>query len=966
MAADVKLYQREGYDRLVIDSTRATVSAADEKRISLGQADRLVVDEAAVLGRAISALSKKAGSIDITLTDAVTDTRHFKIGTRLIIDMFVDGTVIAAQQAAEVKPQIRDEMPPSPAEKAGSAMALAAAIIADGVAETVFDAVEEVTPAQNALPEVDEVTPQMPVVETISAAAHPTIVTLSSTSPFSVAAFVRLNRLFLVSDQPKAGLPPQITGAGDELGWEIREVAIAEGSKAWVVDIPDAAFVRAEGGRLVWRFIISDQKPEGMTSAGLRRDFSDPSNPAVEILLSEPQKALRVTDPDYGDDLAVFTTAQARHRFADAYDFVDFDILPAAVGAVVKPESDGVRVAIKGNAVRVEKRGGLIIGQESHNDIVAAYQTPEEDAKVEAIDKVSLSNSPVLFFNEWGAQLSDVAFVGKRQQLDKTLSETQKTAKIDILLDLAKLMLSRGMGAEAAGYLAMAGTYNPLIVEAPEYKALKGAAHFLSRQYDLAIPEFSDKGLNKLAEIRLWHTASLAALGQMAAARNLYPDNADMTLAYPLSIRMAVIPPVIAAFIDGGDGEKALDIIGIIDVQNKKTLNVEDIATIAYLKGQAQKIGGYPEKAIESLSEASLTDKLGPYGIRSEMMLVEDALKREVITRDEAIKRLERLRFAWRGDALEQQIYEALGQVYIDNNQPRQGLNILKRAAENAEDIKGRRAIVRRMSEAYNTLFLGDNFENLDPVEAVSVYDEFKELTPVGDTGNALIDRLADKLMDIGLLSRAVTVLQDKMERLEGGEHAIKTGLRIAAIQLIDRQPQATLETLKTVDTMIRRYDGEGGDDLNAKIVLLKARAYSDNDEADKALFIMEGLPDTDDLLRLRVDTAWRAGNWVVVADSLQKLIMRENLTPSVPPTQEQAQMILNAAIALNLSDQYNTLQMLAANYDRVMKQTPVYKTFQLVTRASNAATLSDRQTLLDMTSEVDLFRAFLENTKTP
>gem|GEM_PF-5025236 len=43
------------------------------------------------------------------------------------------------------------------------------------------------------------------------------------------------------------------------------------------------------------------------------------------------------------------------------------------------------------------------------------------------------------------------------------------------------------------------------------------------------------------------------------------------------------------------------------------------------------------------------------------------------------------------------------------------------------------------------------------------------------------------------------------------------------------------------------------------------------------------------------------------------------------------------------------------------MKQSPLYKTFLLVSRPQNISNLADRETLLDVTSEVDLFQSFLE-----
>jgi tetratricopeptide (TPR) repeat protein len=383
---------------------------------------------------------------------------------------------------------------------------------------------------------------------------------------------------------------------------------------------------------------------------------------------------------------------------------------------------------------------------------------------------------------------------------------------------------------------------------------------------------------------------------------------------------------------------------------------------LAYLKGRSQSVTGHPDEAISNLYKASLNDKLGPYGIRSELLLIEDEMAREVIEKEEAIQRMERLRFAWRGDDLETQIQKSLGNLYIQNGEPRKGLNILKRAAKNTKSLQDRRAIVRVMADAYKGIFLNENFADVDPMIAIAIYDEFKELTPVGDEGNALIDGVADKLMGINLLSRATSVLSDKMHRLGKGQDAIKTGLRIAAIQLIDRNPENALKTLAKIDQMIAPYTGEDKDELLSKIVLLKARSYSDSGEPETALFMTEGLDDSDDVIRLRVDTAWRSGRWVAVTDNLSKLLARQDISASTPPTAEQTQLILNQAVALSLSDQYDALQRFAGQYDLVMKQSPSYKTFLLVSRPQNISNLADRETLLGVTAEVDLFKDFLDS----
>lgn len=977
MAADIAVYPRQGYDRVVMEGVVVTVVSESNTNLVIKTDTPIDLQSGFRKTPAVQSVVNKDGQSEIIFAKGVTKTRNFKIGKRFILDVFFDRTAVveqapAVQPAKDVVPEPKPETKPTseqtptatPEEPSNDVRFMD---VIENQWESFLNGMdlpevaEDATPTDEKLHEVDEETPKASMLDSIPPEAQPTIITVSSTTPFNMAVFKRYDRLIMIADTAQIALPPQIEGMGATLKWELTEIPMDD-VKAWMMLLPQNAYIRPEGGGMVWRFIVSDQDPE-LSSADFRRRMDDKNNPAVDVMIANATKIIRFPDPDYGDDLAVFTVTGADSRMTVPLDYIDFDVIPAVTGVVVKPQSDGVRVLLNEGYVTIEKRDGLIVAEKPQDDVADAYLNPQFEG--DPAENFNLSKSRIFYFNDWGADTPFDDLLDRRQELDLSLSVMEDDQKPQAILALAKFFLSQSMGQEALGYLKFVSDVNPEIGKSPEYKALKGAAHFLARQYDLSAAMFDDETLNKNKESRLWRSAAFARQDMQDEALALYTDDAvEMTREYPFAIQMQILPPIIRMMINTRRGERALEIAEILEAEDEENLSTEEFATIAYLKGLAQKISGFPEKAMASLSKASLSDKLGPYGIQSEMMLVDDGVKRETLPLPDAIKRMERLRFAWRGDDLETQIYQKLGRLYIDNNQPQQGLNILKRAAETTKSVKERRDTVRAMSTAYNELFVGEGFEALDPVEAITIYDEFKELTPVGEQGNKIIDRLADKLMDIGLLSRAVSVLQDKMERLGEGEHAIKTGLRIAAIHLLDRQPLAAQETLKKVDEMIADYRGDNKNDLNEKIVLLKARALSDSGDVDDALFIMDALPDTDDVLRLRVDTAWRAGRWLSVSDSLDKLIQREDITVAAPPTQEQSQMILNQSIALSLSEQYDALARFTARYDRAMSQSPTYKTFQLVTRPSSTATLADRQTLLDLTSEVDLFSGFLESTK--
>ncbi len=955
-AADVSVFQRDLYDRLTIEDA-LSIDTIDN-RVSITLSDNIGESDIVYLQgqiRGVSDINSDGKTLTLTLNEAVDNTRYFEIGGRIILDIFLDMDRLSALQNAVELPKPETEAEP----------------IAEVIEPTPTPALEteptQIQPEQAPLVKlVEEDSPPLPTAQTLPPLADPTMITISSTTPFGLSVFQRYQRLFIVTDQEDMAVLPQIAGAGLDLKWSLQDIEMANG-RAWMMPLPKGAYIRAEGRGLIWRLVISDINPQ-IKSPNIRRRLVETDNPQIVIPMQNISKLLKLSDPDYGDNLAVVTVKRVQSGMNRAYQFTDFAVLPSIIGAAIKPASDGLRVEAANDFITITHAEGLNIAPESHAAIIQSYTQNKNDTQnFEDSAPPQTLLERIYYFPDWGGGVRAEDFPDRRRDLDGFLAMTADEGKLDVILDLAKLSLSQTLGQEALGYLSLASALNPQIRQASEYKALRGAAHYLAGQYDTAIQYLSAQDISGIAEAGLWRAATHAALGNHERALENFQDNAVLAAVYPYPIRQKVLAPLTYAMLEQGEANEALGLTEILEdnlKSQKYRLTLDDRATIAYLKGRAQLMTGRPDEGIANLYKAAKGDKLGPYGIRSEMLLVQDELARDVIDLDEAIKRMERLRFAWRGDSMEFDIQASLGKLYIQNAQPRRGLTTLKRAATQTPSEKDRRAIVRMMTEAYQSIFLDNEFADLDPLIAVAVYDEFKELTPVGERGNALISALADKLMSISLYSRAADVLTDKMERLGEGQEAILSGLRIARIELLDGEARAALETLNQVDDMMALYRGDDKDDLNAQIVLLKAKSFSELGDPQRALFMMEGLDDTDDVIRLRVETAWRAGKWISASDSLGKLLARQNMSDSQPPTEQQAQLILNQAVALSLSDQYDALQRFSARYDMMMKQTPFYKQFQVVTRPQNISSLADRQTLMDVTSEVDLFQGVLERAE--
>src|SRR5918912_2177414 len=97
----------------------------------------------------------------------------------------------------------------------------------------------------------------------------------------------------------------------------------------------------------------------------------------------------------------------------------------------------------------------------------------------------------------------------------------------------------------------------------------------------------------------------------------------------------------------------------------------------------------------------------------------------------------------------------------------------------------------------FTELYLGAKGDDLKPVDALAMFYEFRELTPIGRRGDELIRRLADRLASVDLLDQAAELLQYQVDhRLEGAARA-QVAARLAIIYLANRKPDMAITALR-------------------------------------------------------------------------------------------------------------------------------------------------------------------------
>src|SRR5262249_15809468 len=146
--------------------------------------------------------------------------------------------------------------------------------------------------------------------------------------------------------------------------------------------------------------------------------------------------------------------------------------------------------------------------------------------------------------------------------------------------------------------------------------------------------------------------------------------------------------------------------------------------------------------------------------------LREIALRQNVgqISRDDATTALEKLTLQWRGDDTEAEALQLLGRAYADDGRYRDAFKVIHTPLEVYPQAQMTRRIQDEAAAAFESLFLGGKGDNMSAVDALSLFYDFRELTPVGRRGDEMIRKLADRLVSIDLLDQAAELLQYQVD----------------------------------------------------------------------------------------------------------------------------------------------------------------------------------------------------------
>lgn len=992
-AAELRTHEKSDYSRIVFDynsATNYTLSQDGQNvTVTLDNNDPLSADSANQILSRVATPSITNADDKTRVTFTIEDNsrlRHFSTGSRIIID--VSGAQVEDSARAKFIASGEPETPSTEAvyypDENGNTPA------ESEEPEEIKTTVE----SEKETAQLDDVTSEAETEAEITtpkddlALDEPHVISMSFGAPASMTIFKDWRRLWVVTDQKDAKMP-QITGPESAVFPSFEKLEI-DGGSAFYADFGAEALnrfgVRGEGGGKDWRFIVAPD-----TASTMMSDFVITRGEAQKQLVwnaDSPETSLSFTDPLSGLIFQVATVGQTGTYVAPAKSFPEFDVFESIAGLALTPKIDDLTLTVEDTRVIIGKESGALALSSNmmpapeldksedaeEEDLTldeAAPDTPDEETpETETETEQEASTDLMLNFAAWReGNMRQLVDTERKVMADIAEAESDQS-RVDDYLALAKNELSFGRGAEAIGALERAAEIAPSLIGTPDYNALLGAAAAMSYKYDRAFDAFKIPEFDESNEINAWRVVTLAGLEDWSQAGRDLPRDLSFIADYIPPVRQEVALTLAEVALREGRTEQSAALLDLVDV-DRDVLTRAQKAAFTYLSGELFRQLGEENLSIKLWE--SLADSGDDYfRTKSIFALTQLLYQNEEIATDTAIERLEQLRYAWRGDDLETQILYRLGNLYIENNQPVQGLSLLRQAASNSADQTVVDQITTQMTQSFADIFLTDKLNDISPIEAVTLYEEFNELVPAGAQGDVLARKLANQLVEIDLLDRAGRLLKSQLQINSAGIPALELSIDLAKIQLMDRNPQAALNTTRQAENvynaLVKSVTDKDSPQLTTArtlyedVLFYRAKALADDGDADKALALLATLPKNEQVLTLRADIAWTEQNWAQAASALGSLIDFKNIRAGAPLTEAQASLVLNWAIALNLADDATGLEAAKARFGPSMKASTRAQEFEIVTRPQRDIFMTDRDTINRIVSEVDIFDAFIKD----
>jgi hypothetical protein len=683
------------------------------------------------------------------------------------------------------------------------------------------------------------------------------------------------------------------------------------------------------------KVVIGASVPAMPTPIGFARNQSDPSRASLSTLLPAADRAFQILDPASGDMLTVIPGAPGR-AMPQGRVYADFAALPTASGLVITPYADDLSVSVDDSRITIARPAGLSLTPPQ----MPVAQSPSALAH--------FGDGPsYLDFASWAA-LKGGSFLATERRLTQAIARLPAGKGGIARLNLARFYLANGFAAEAMGLINLIQTADPALAGDAQLTTMRAAANYMMGRMRDAHNDLAGAQFDADRHAALWRGLIEAEMEDWKNA------HAHLEQAGPVMGRYGDVWQAAAHLADANAalGLGRLDLADSALTRMPKTLTprqalASELAQARLTAAQSR----YRQAAPHFVHvQTSGDEKLAAQAI---FYQTNAALAAGAITAPQAIEQLERLRFRWRGDALEMKTLRKLASLYMGRGQHREGLKTLRVATQNFSGLDAARQAQDDMRGAFVNLYLKGGADKMKPVDALALFYDNIDLTPIGPDGDEMIRRMSDRLVQVDLLGPASNLLAYQVDKRLDGIAKAQVATRLAAVYLMDHKPQDAVNTLRN-----SQITGLPDDAMHERL-LLEARAFAALKQYDNALDLI-AVDQAADTKRLRADIYWESGNWAVAGQKSEEML-DTRWSDAAPLSDTDRAQVMRAAVAYSLANDEASLERLRTHFAPKMKATPDANLFAVLSASIDAHGLAFRDAAAKIAS-VDTLQSFMKD----
>ena len=745
------------------------------------------------------------------------------------------------------------------------------------------------------------------------------------------AVFRRGNTLWMLFDTPTQINQPAQSPALSSIASAF-EVTSAGETQIVRVDLSTAKLATLASEGRSWVLSIGDVLLDATEPLEMKRSRDQDGHFEMTALLGKPYKVHSFRDPNVGDVLDIVTAYPPARGTVRDLSYVDFDALRSVHGLVVRPDNDELKVSIVDDHALISSPDGLFLSDQNGPRALDAGRASE--VRDSFVDFAALKQDNPAVFSKHAEDLSEVA------------ASKEGQAREVARLTLAQYYIGNQFGPEALGVLKVLERDLKTDELRKKVQLSTAIADVIAYRPTDALAILNSPGFADEVDALMWRTIARTAAHDYAGARADALASDAVIENYPVWVQQKFLFAATRAALETNDLASAQKYLKLITFAQ---LSPEDVTLYQLFQGRVAESMGQTQQALDTYGQVIAADVRPTHAeaVYRTLLLLRQTGK---IDLTKATQTLAAEAILWRGNPLEVDMDKLLAELYFANKDYRLGFETARDAAAHSPPSAPVDDLLTETQQQFTDLFLNGGASQLGDLDALSLYYDFRELTPAGAKGDEMIRNLARRLVQVDLLGQAADLLQYQIDNRLKGVAQAQVAADLALIRIANRDPEGALKALN--QTRMANLSPT----LERQRRILEARALIDADREDLALDLLARIDGRDADL-LKVDGYWKAKNYSAASDLLETIYSAD---PTEPLNQDARMNIVKAAVGLVLANDPLGMSRLRAKFSERLAQTPEGPMFAYITSPDAQVTGLEFKAAAKAVASIDTVTGFL------